>query len=557
MESLLQDLRYGLRRLLKNPGFTLIAVLTLSLHLKRQNRVFTELAVLVNGGWPANLSSDGEPERLQGFQVSANLFRMLGVAAARGRTFLDEEDRPGNKHVVVISHDLWQRRFGGDPELVGRSILLNGALYTVIGVMPADFRFVMKTDVWTTLGFTPAQEDDSSIGLEPFARLRSGVSMEQARQELDTLMRRYINKPNPDLRTILKPLQAILMEGERQMLLIQLATAGFILLIACANVANLLLARASVRRREIAIRTALGAGRLRVMRQLLAESVMLAVLGGLCGLLLASWLIPFLVGGLYETVAAKNVHVAMLKLDGTALGFTFAVSLLTTVLFGLVPALLASKVNLNEVLKEGGRGEAQGRGQHRLRSLLVVTEVALAMLFLVGAGLMIKSFWRLANANPGFESAGVLTSKIDPSGDRYREPPQLIAFYHRLLERVSAIPGVEHAGIKNSWDRGVGVAVEEHPPVPEEQRPSVARNQVSTDYFRAMGISLRAGRFFTDRYGKGASPVVIIDEIVARRHFPDENPIGKHLRFADGLQEIVGVVGATRACCSMSARPTP
>ena len=598
-EEMFQDLRYGVRMLLMHRGFTAVAVLTLGLgigantaifsvvnavllrplpyqnadelamfyftnaqgeeewlfgraayqDLQRQNSVFTDIAAWGNSTWPANLTNEGEPERLQGFQVSANFFRVLGVAAARGRTFLAEEDRPGN-NLVVISHDLWQRRFAGDPGRVERSILLNGALYKIIGVMPADFRFILKTDVWTTLPFTAATETDrNSANLHQLARRKPGVSIEQARVEVENILRPHLNNPNAELRATVKPLQTILMGEEvRQMLFILLVAVAFVLLIACANIANLLLARASVRRRELAIRAALGATRLRVMRQLLVESALLALLGGACGFMLANWGIGFLVNGLLESVAAKNSNVAMLKLDGWALGYTLALSFVTTVIFGLIPALQTSKVNVSEILKEGGQSGAQGIGQNRFRSLLVVTEIALAMVLLVGAGLMMKSFWRLSNVQTGFECEGVLTAKIDLSGERYREPQQAVAFYQQLLERISAIPGVEHAGLTNGFlDRGWRVHVEEHPMVPEEQRAAASRHPVSADYFGAMGIPLRAGRFFTDRDNRDALPVVIIDETFARRHFAGENPIGKHLRFEDTSREVVGVVAATRA----------
>jgi putative ABC transport system permease protein len=599
-DEMFQDLRYGLRLLLKQPGFTLLAILTLALgigantaifsvvnavllrplpyhnadelvmfyftdtqgeenwlftssayqDLKSQNSVFTDVAAWGNSTWPATLTESGEPERLQGFQVSANFFQVLGVLAAQGRTFLPEEDRPGNNRVVIISHDLWQRRFGSDAAMIGSSILLNGASYQIIGVMPTDFRFVLKTDVWTPLAFPAAAGNErNSADLHQLARLKPGVSTQQARAEVENLLRPHLDNPATDLRGTVKPLQTILMgEAVRQMLFILFAAVGFILLIACANVANLLLARASARQRELAIRAALGAARLRLVRQLLVESAMLAILGSACALLLANWCIRFLVNGLPENVVAKNSNVAMLELDGWALGFTLALAFVTTAFFGLIPALQTSKVNLNEALKEGGPSCAQGRGQKRFRSLLVVTEIALAMVLLVGAGLMIKSFWRLNQVHPGFEGEGVLTAKIDLSSDRYREPHQVVVFYQQLLESVSAIPGVEHAGLTNGFlDRIWRVAVEEEPPIPVEQRPTASRHPVSKDYFRAMRIGLRAGRFFTDRDVQGALPVVIIDETLARRHFADQNPIGKHLRFEDTSREIVGVVAATRA----------
>jgi predicted permease len=603
LEGLWQDLRYGARMLFKHKGFTLVTVLTLALgigantavlsvvnavllrplpyykadelvgleyrnargerrdlfdpatflHVKRTNTVFTDLAAFVNGvsTWPVNLTGEGDPERLQGFRVSANFFRMLGVGAAQGRTFLEEEDRLGQNRVVVISHDLWSRRFNSDPGLIGRSIRLNGEPWNVVGVMPADFRLILKTDIWTPLGLTP-DEESGNLRLILFGRLKPGVSMKQARQEIESLVRHYGNNSDGEWRATLTPLLTVLMKWFAPELFIQLAAAGFILLIACANIANLLLARASVRQREIAIRAALGAGRLRVARQLLVESAMLAVLGAVCGLILAGWLIPFLVGGLDELAVAKNQNVAALKLDEYSLGFTFGLSMLATVLFGLVPALQASKVNLDEALKEGGRGHAQGRGANRLRSLLVVAEIALSLTLLIGAGLMSKSLWRLSHSDPGFESTGILTAKLDPTGDRYREPQQFIDFYERLLERVAAIPGVESAGLKNNWDTYYGLEIEGRPQFPDEQRPWIDLNRVSADYFRAMGIRLRAGRLFSDHDRKGTQPVVIIDETLQRRYFPNENPLGKHLRFYDGLREIVGVVGATRAWHSFS-----
>jgi putative ABC transport system permease protein len=597
MKNLIQDIRYGLRVLSKSPGFTLVAVLTLALgigantaifsvvnavllrplpyrdagrltalyltnsraefewplppagylSLKRQNHVFEGFAALSNKGWPANLTGAGEPERLQGFQVSADLFRVLGVEAAQGRTFLDEEDRPGNNRVVVISNELWRRRFGGAPDLVGRNVTLNGEPHTVVGVMPPDFRFLTKTDVWTTLAFTPAEEQDGQSNyLIGVGRRGAGVSIEQARAEVENLTRARVGDPAADLRATLKPLQSLITQDVRTMLLTLFAAVGFVLLIACANVANLLLARAGARRRELAVRAALGAGRLRLARQLLVESAMLALAGGACGLLLASWCTHLLLAGLPESLAAANAHVAGLRLDSTALAFTLGLSLLTTVVFGLAPAWQASRVNLNESLKEGGRGGAQGARRARLRSWLVVAETALAMVLLAGAGLMVKSFWRLNQTDPGFDPAGVLTAQVDPSGDRYKEFPQVVGFYGQLLERVAAVPGVRHVGIINSLDATMPVSVDEHAPVPPERRPQASTNQVSGDYFRAMGIPLRRGRFFDDRDVKQAPAVVIIDETLARKQFAGEDPVGKHLKVGDTSREIVGVVGATR-----------
>ena len=603
---MLQDLRYGARMLLKNPGFTLVAVITLALgigantaifsvvnavllqplpyakanelvgiylspagaapestfpfspaaylNLRSHNNVFTDVAALSNKGWPANLTDSGDPERLQGFQVSANLFPLLGVDAELGRTFVADEDRPSANGVVVLSHELWQRRFGGDRAVIGRTLTLNSGSYTVVGVLPPDFRYYTKTDLWTPLAFDVKEENErNSSYLELIARRKPGVSLEQASIDADRITSGFINNPKSDVHARLSSPQALLTKEVRPMLLLLFAAVGFVLLIGCVNMANLTLARGTVRRRELAVRSALGAGRLRLARQLLLESAILALAGGAVGLLLARWGIQFLATGLPEYLADTNSRVALLQIDTTALGFTLALSLLTSVLFGLVPALQLSRVNLNEELKEGGRTAGP---RNRLRSALVVAEVTLAMVTLVGAGLMIKSFWRLAHVNPGYEPAGVLTAKIDPSGTNYKEVAQLSAFYRGLLERVSTIPGVSHAGIINSLNASTSFSVDEHPPIPPEQQQSAQMNQVSADYFSTMGIPLRAGRLFNERDGQGAESVIIIDESLARREFPGENPIGKHLHFWDTPWEIIGVVGGAKYW-GLTGEPVP
>jgi putative ABC transport system permease protein len=595
---MIQDLRYSFRLLLKSPGFTSVAVMTLALGIgantaifsvinaallrslpyrnadelvliyyndsrgdgqmfvpalyspiKQQNRVFTDCATWDNSTWPVNLTGDGEPERLQGFKVSANLFDLLGVSAKLGRTFAVEEDYPGNNHVVVISYDLWQRRFAGEPRILGRRLSLNGTPYQVIGVMPADFRFILKTDVWTPLAFTPAEEADrGGIYLHLIARLKKGVLPDQARADVERLLRLNLEDQNSAVHAIIAPLQTVLMGDARESLFALFAEVGFVLLIACSNLANLQLARAAVRRRELTIRAALGATRARLVRQLLIESAVISLVGAAGGSFLAKWAIQFLVGGLPAWIAAKNSHVAALTLDGWALSYTAGLSILATIIFGLIPAMRASKLSLGEALRESGRSHTGGRGHSRFRSILVVAEVALAVILLVGAGLMIKSFWRLATADLGYDPEGVLTAKIDLAGDRYREPVDIFLFYNRLLERLSSIPGVEQAGLTNGFlDRGVSVVVAEHSAAAQEEKRFATRNPVSTDFFRSMRIPLIRGRLFTDQDSAGALPVAIIDETVQKRYFPDEDPIGKHLVFTDALREIVGVVGATRA----------
>jgi putative ABC transport system permease protein len=606
MDTLFKDIRYGFRSLLKHPGFAAIAVITLALgigantaifsvvnavllqplpyrnanelvqvhlspsgdspesryplspaiylHLKNHNTVFTDVAALSNKGWPANLTDAGEPERLQGFQVSANLFSVLGVAPELGRTFVTEEDRAGANQVVVISYDLWQRRFGSDRSIVGRKLTLNGDVYSVLGVLPRDFRFFTKTDVWTPLAFTATEANDRNNNyLEVVAGRKSGVSFAQASTDTDRTTREFINDPKSDLHGVLSSPQELLTKEVRPMLRLLLAAVAFVLLIACVNITNITLARGTTRRRELAVRAALGAGRLRLGRLLLVESTLLALIGGVVGLLLAYWSIQFLASGLPEYLVDANSRVANLGIDKIALGFTLAVSVITGILFGVVPAWQLSRFNLNDELKEGGRTAI---GRSRVRSALVVAEVTLAMVTLVGAGLMVKSFWRLAHVNPGYEPAGVLTAKIDPAGPSFEHPGRTNSFYQELLTRVSTIPGVGEVGIINSLNSGWSFTIDEHPPIAPDQRPSAQSNQVSAGYFRAMGIPLRAGRFFDDHDAQGAPLVAIIDESIARRDFPSENPIGKHLRFWDKSWEIVGVVGSARYW-SLDSDPAP
>jgi len=592
MQGLTQGLREGIRMPLRAPGLTLVAITTLALgigastsifsvvnaavlrnlpygnidqlvmfyftdpmgeeswystpaayrNLANRNTVFTDVAAWGNDTWPANMTGHGDPQRLLGFQVSANFFQVLGVSAARGRTFLAEEDRPGSTRVVIISDEFWRREFGSDPDIIGRSITLNGVGHDVVGVMPADLRFLLKTDIWTTLAFARPDEN-----LHQVARLKPGARMERVRSEVEQLLVPYIKDPRQQLQANVKPLQTVLMGYARDPLFTLYAAISFVLLIACVNVANLLLVRGSTRRKELAIRAALGAGRRGLITQLLAESAVLAFIGGACGLLVASWCTHILVGGLPDWLALKNSRVAMLRIDGWAVAYTFGISLLTTFICGLVPALGASKLNLSDALQEGGRAQTGGLSQNRIRSSLVVAEVALAMVSLTGSGLMIKSFWRLSNTNRGFDTTGVLTAQIDPSPDRYRKASDLVSFYQRLLERLSVVPGMRYAGLVNSWDRGWRVAIEEHPAVPQEDKPVASIHPASPDYFRAMGIPLMAGRFFTDRDVSGAAPVAIIDAATAKRDFAGEDPIGKHLQFPDKSREIVGVVGATKA----------
>jgi putative ABC transport system permease protein len=608
IETLWQDLRYAMRMLRHDASFTVVAVLTLALgigmntaifsivnavllqplpfanadalvtiyntaggkskfplsppaflNLKRHNSVFTDVAALSNKGWAANLTGRGDAERLQGFQVSANLFSLLGVAPLHGRTFVEEEDRPGGSHVVVLSHELWQRRFGGDLNILEQTITLNGDSYRVIGVMPDDFRFFTKTDVWTPLAFTSTDENDSGNYLAVIGRRKPGVSFAQASTEVEAISRELNKTHNSQVSSRLGIPQSDLTEEVRPMLLLLMAAVGFVLLIACVNIANLLLARGNVRRRELAVRTALGAGRWRVMRQLLTENLLLAFLGAFLGLLLARWAIQFVASGLPAYIAHANSRVALLSLDTTTLVVTFTLAVITSLLFGLVPAFQLSRIDLNEALNEGGRTVAPRK---RLRSALVVAEVALAMVLLVGGGLMTRSFWRLAHVNLGYDPTGVLVGQIDPSSDKYEGLERVGPFYQDLLRRVRSIPNVRDAGLINSLNASFPLSIDEHPPLPPEQQLIANINQVSPDYFRVLGIPLRKGRFFEDSDGKPSQPVVIVDESFAKQYFPGEDPIGKHIKgeFSRGegqsSREIVGVVGSARYW-TVSEEPPP
>jgi putative ABC transport system permease protein len=606
IHTLTQDIRYGVRMLLKNPAFTLLAIVTLALgigantaifsvvnavlfrslpyvnadelvtvfmssrgdepesripfapagflNLRANSKSFSDVAALSNKGWPVNLTNAGEPERLQGFQVSSNLFSLLGINPEQGRTFAPDEDRPGSNHVVVLSNDFWQRRFGKDASVVGKTLTLNGESYTVIGVMPSDFSFYAKTDVWTPLAFDPKEASERhSNYLELIGRFKPGVTIQQASVETDQITRAFINDPRSVLRAHLRPPQDLITREVKPMLFVLLSAVGFVLLIACVNMANLTLARGIVRRRELAVRAALGATRFRVVRQLLIESTLLALCGGLVGLLLANWVIRFLTSGLPDYLSEANSHIGLLKVDATALAFTVGLSVITTILFALAPAIQLSRFDLNRELKEGGRTSISGS---RFRSALVVTEVTLAMITLVGAGLMVKSLWRLVHVNPGYEPYGVLTAQIDPSRESYKEDVALNAFYKQLLERVQNLPGVTRVGIINTLNASTNYSVAEHPPVPTDRQESVQMNQVSSDYFKAMGIPLRRGRVFDDRDVDGATRVIVIDESLAHKEFPNDDPIGKHLRFWQQSWEIVGVVGGARYW-ELNGEPVP
>jgi putative ABC transport system permease protein len=587
--DLWQDARYAARVLLKNPGFTAVAVVALALGIGANSAIFSVVNTVLlrplpykdperlmtvweddtKGGFPRdtpaaanyidwrdqnqvfegmaavaeqsfNLTGVGEPERLDGRLVSASLFPVLGVEPQLGRTFLPQEDQPGTNRVVVISHGLWQRRFGGDPSVVNRPVNLNGENYEVVGVMPADFQFPdPKDQLWTPIAFT--QQEAANRGrhyLEVVARLKPNVTVEQAQAEMTTVaarLQQQYPEQNAHLGATVLPLHEHLVGDIRPALLVLLGAVGFVLLVACANVANLLLARAAVRQKEIAVRVALGASRLRLVRQFLTESVLLSVTGGAVGLLLALW-----GTGLLKTFIPENVsQVRSLSVDARVLGFTLLVSLLTGLIFGLAPAVQASRFNLNETLKEGGRDSAQGSRGNRVRALLVVAEVAVSLVLLVGAGLLVNSFLRLRGVDPGFTKDNLLTLSVVLPRQKYPDYQRRAAFYDEMVRRVEALPGVKAAAVTN-WiplvfqGDSITFSVEGRPdPAPGQgKRPAVVTRAVHPHYFRTMNIQLTQGRALDERDRADTPNVAVISETMARKSWPGEDPVGK--RFTPG-----------------------
>jgi putative ABC transport system permease protein len=516
-----------------------------------QNTVFDNIGVFRRQNY--NLTGNGEPERLVGAMMSADMFDVLRVEAAKGRVFISDEDKAGASPVVVLSHGLWQRRFGGDPNILDQSISLDGRGYTVIGIMPPDFLFPSRAELWTSAGqasTSPGWENRGNHpGLQGVARLKPGVTVAQAREGMEivavNLEKQYPDSNTGNRVTIIPALESVV-QSIRPALFVLLGAVGFVLLIACANVANLLLARATARQKEIAIRTALGASRWRIIRQLLTESILLSFFGGEFGLLLASWGVKLIIA-LSPNIIPRSREIG---LDNRVLAFTVAVSLLTGIIFGLVPALQMSKPDLNETLKDAGRGSTGRR--HVLRSALVVAEVALTLVLLVGAGLMIRSFYRLQQVDPGFNYDNLLTFNISLPQKKYPDDAQKINFYDQLTEKIRALPGVQTVGIasglplgNNGWQ--TSFVIDGQPPPEPGKTPLTEAAAASPDYFRAMGITLLKGRAFSEQDTKSTPRVVLIDEEFARRYWPDEDPLGKHLRSGGNdprnpLIEVIGVV---------------
>ncbi|MBI3667063.1 MAG: ABC transporter permease, partial [Acidobacteria bacterium] len=496
--------------------------------LRDQNQVFEGMAAYYFNAF--NLAGTGSPERLRGTIVTPNLFSLLGVAPAEGRGFQPEEETFGRHRIVVLSHGLWQRRFASDPGILNQALQLNGAPYTVVGIMPPQFQFPTdQIELWAPMAFAPDDEMNTRDNhfVDAVARLKPGVALEQARANVDTIARRLEREhwENAGIGAVVESYQEALVGDARRALLILLGAVALVLLIACANVANLLLARAAAREREIAIRAALGAGRFRLLRQLLAESLLLAAIGGALGLLLAYWSLD----GLVALGGSSLPRAQEVGIDGRILSFTLGLSLLTGLIFGLAPSLHATRSGLARSLK---------LPRHRLSAsrLLVVSEISLALVLLVGAGLLIRSFHRLLRVNPGFQAEKVWTAQLTLPDSKYRQTRKSAAFIAQLLKEIEALPSVQAAGATTSlplssaggW--GKFISIEGRPPATSlEQVPVVQYRQVTPAYFSAMGIRLLKGRLFTERDNPDAAGAAIINSALARRFWPNEDPIGKRI----------------------------
>jgi putative ABC transport system permease protein len=607
MDSLLQDIRYAIRLCVRTPGFTAVAVLALALGIGANTAIFTlvnavlleplpfrdpgRLVVLweTNARRPGkpntiapanfirwqeratafermapfydyrvNLTGSGEPEELIALDVTADYFPVLGVSPLLGRTFAPSEGPKGNDDVAVLAYGLWQRRFAGDPGIVGRTIQINGRPITVIGVVPPDAGLFVKrwsltgkpADMWRPFVFTAAHREPRGRYLSAIARLKPGVSFAEAQAQLATVasgLSQEFPQFNPGWTALVVPMHRELSGDIRPALLVLSGAVGFVLLIACANVANLLLARGAARQREMAIRTALGAARFRVVRQLLTESLVLCVIGGALGLIVAQWSLDVL-------LAISPVDLAYggpVHLSYPVLAFTAVVSLATAIVCGFAPAFEGSRASVQEALKDGARQAGSGLRHRRIRQAFVITEIALAVVLLVGAGLMIRSFGSLSGVNPGFDAHHVLTARVTIPTARYETDEKRIQFFRSLAERLKAIPGVESAGAISFLPLASSGAATNFSivgqPVPPAQSPVTDVRVADNGYFSAMNVPLVRGRLFTDREMREKSNVVVVNEALAKRHFPNEDPIGKSLVInmtdPNVPTEIIGVVG--------------
>jgi predicted permease len=602
VERLRQDLRYAGRTLKRSPGFTSVALLALALGIgantaifsvvnavllrplpfrdpgslmmldekwlprfphfeatpgdflswQQQNGAFSQMAAFAGAAF--NLTGDDRPERISGARVSANLPSLLGVEPILGRSFTPEEDKDGNDRVVLLGYNLWQRRFAGDPHVIGAAVTLNSISFTIVGVMPPAFRFPQDAEIWRPIAFTP-RDLNSGHFVWAIGRLKPGMTRAQAQAGMDLIMPR-LRQPQVWSANVV-PLLDYYVGEVQTALLVLLGAAGFVLLIACVNVANLLLTRGAVRQKELCLRASLGASRGRIIQQLLTESVLLSLMGGVLGLLLAS-------GGISTIKSLSLANIPRLdqaELDYPVLLFTLALSTLTGVLFGLAPALRLARTDLHDSLKAGSRSSG-ANVRSRVRSALVVSEVALALVLLTGAGLLLKSFRRLLDVRPGFNPESVLSAAINLPTAKYREPFQQTQFVDQLLQRIASLPGVRQAavsaGLPFSSVSDAGVRIDGRPIGTPESGAPANYYRVTPLYLQVMGIPLIRGRFFTERDVMNGPPVVIINEMMAKRFFPNEDPIGKRLDISGPtyLREIAGVVGDVKQA-GLKAASTP
>ena len=611
MDTLIKDIRFGVRGLLKRPAFTAILILTLALGIgattsifsivnavilrrlpyqnadrivaieefglggtksqvtpanfldwRAQNTVFEHLAAIHTQ--QANLNLSDQAERIDVAVTSANFFSVFGTQPQRGRFFIPSDEQAGHAPVAVISNNLWQRHFGGDPQLAGKTISLDGKSYQVVGIAPPGFNYPDKTEAWLPpLRLAPELNERMDVTqvrglgfLSTVALLKPGVSLSQAAGEMDTITSRLRQQyPDTNNRRFdrVVSLHKHLVGETRTMLWLLFGAVGFVLLIACANVANLLLARSASRQKEMAIREALGASRWRVMQQVLTESTMIALAGGVVGLGLAWWSVALIA----KLLPQDFPRAGEITVDWRVLGFTLAASVLTGILFGLAPAIQLSGVETQESLKESGRGTAGSRRHNRLRNLLIVSEVALSVVLLAGAGLLFRTFLQLQSVQSGFDPQQVLTVRLSPSGANYKTDADYSTFFGNVLQRISAIPGVKSAGLINTLPLAkgptAGFRIEGRPPATPDKWPSANYRSISPDYFRTMKIPMIAGRAFTEQDKDQSPRVIMINQALARENFANEDPVGKRINFG-GIEsngqpvwwEIIGVAADVR-----------
>ncbi len=602
METLFQDLRYAIRMLRRSPGFTLVAVITLALGIGANTTIFSAMNAVVfqpfsfqnqdrlvmlwerqfEMGYsrgsvaPGNfndwreqgqtldqiiaitqsyfdITEGDQPERYAGYKVSATFFDAFGVKPMMGRTFTPEEDQPGHDQVVVLKHSLWQNRFGADPDIVGKTISINSTSFTCIGVMGPDFNFPFNGgEMWSPLIFEAKDlTNRKNHYLQVLGLLKPGVTIEQANEDINQIAHRAAlaypdSNSGKSVNIVSMTKDAV--RGASMYSPVMLSAVGFVLLIACANVANLLLVRAATRQKEIAIRLAMGAGRWRLIRQLLTESLLLSLVGGAVGLLLSVWGVDVIAKGIPDDFSKFIPGWQHVGIDKTAFVFTFIVSVLTGLIFGFAPAVQATKMNFNEALKEGGKGSAGKGSPNRARSILVVAEIALSLVLLIGAGLMIRSFVQLMRSDLGINPTGVLTMQISLSNEKYSPFEQRFNFYQQLLERVSALPGVLKAGATSNLPLGgnnystflisAGQTI-----FPLSKKPDVNYRSVSLDYFAAIGTPISKGRNFNEADRAGSPRVALVNEAFANRFFADQEPVGQQFKIDDkNPLEIIGVV---------------